>query len=255
MFLTNTGWTQNCATLVNLIYAFVKYIFIFLASVNKSNIFECILHIFISSSWIKHSFKKSHPRRLCDCLCIMDLLVLLLRKGHKWVWFQVRWSSENINFIRILSLLGKKGFCCCPLAGWVPMQKDTVLCILTSLPLPPNKYGLDYTMCIWTNSASQKLECLLFERHHLTKPLYQLRLHWSYITIYHLRIWTTLYNKCISFFLPCHSAWNPLAFLWVQGAGQRHTYCLLCVSQLVLICHKKCSGQEKSVYLKGGMMY
>lgn len=109
MFLTNTGWTQNCATLVNLIYAFVKYIFIFLASVNKSNIFECILHIFISSSWIKHSFKKSHPRLLCDCLCIMDLLVLLLRKGHKWAWFQVRWSSENINFIRILSLLGKRG--------------------------------------------------------------------------------------------------------------------------------------------------
>lgn len=64
-----------------------------------------------------------------------------------------------------------------------------------------------------------------------------------------------LYNRYISFSLSCHNAQNPLAFLWVQGAGQKHAYCLPSVSQLVLICHQKCSEQVKSVYLKGGIMY
>lgn len=75
VFLTNTGWTQICATIVNLIYAFVKYIFIFLATVNKSNTFECILHIFINTSWIKHSFKRNHV--VIFCLTAFALWILL----------------------------------------------------------------------------------------------------------------------------------------------------------------------------------
>lgn len=133
MFQTNTGWTQNCATLVNLIYVFVKYIFIFLATVNKSNIFECILHIFINSSWIKHSFKKSHLCLLFDCLCIMDFVVLLLTEkvisefDFKWDGLQRTLNSSEA------SAYWGKGLCCCLLAGLVPMQKDTIV--------PPLKFS------------------------------------------------------------------------------------------------------------------
>lgn len=160
MFQTNTGWTQNCATLVNLIYAFVKYIFIFLATVNKSNIFECILHIFINSSWIKHSFKKILssvwlPLHYGFCCPAAH------RKGHKWVWFQVRWSSENIKFIRSLSVLGK-GALLLP-AGWISAHAERYSCSTPQVLCPyPQTNCLDYTMCIWNNGATQELECLLF---------------------------------------------------------------------------------------------